>query len=268
MDERAVPPSETPDRPRLARRSLQPGIVAALVALLPPALLARLTTARAQDSVRDEVTLRLRVTTNMSASLLAEQMAGPLRPGRDHPGAAGADGRPAGDRRHRPARPRRHPVDSPVAQELVGTDFSERNYYRGLRARGDTYVRAVGRPRAILLLSVRLDAVQPLADTVAAVQGVNLWVTDQRGGLLAAPGGRPPGLKAAAGEPIGRAAALPAGQAGDIDLGGQPSPVVHRRVDRSAGRCSRPCCSCPSTAWGPSRPTCRAPAWAWPCPGA
>jgi hypothetical protein len=40
MDERAVPPSDKPDRPRLARRSLQLGIVATLVALLPLALLA------------------------------------------------------------------------------------------------------------------------------------------------------------------------------------------------------------------------------------
>jgi hypothetical protein len=43
--------------------------------LVPLALLARLTTARAQDAVRDEVALRLWVTTAMSASLLAEQLA-------------------------------------------------------------------------------------------------------------------------------------------------------------------------------------------------
>jgi signal transduction histidine kinase len=115
---------------------------------------------------------------------------------------------------------------SPVAPELVGRDFRERDYYRGLVAKGDggdshvseafesaqvghplvvtiaTYVRdasAAGRPRAIL--------------------------------LLAAPGGRPPGLRPVAGEPIGRTASLGTGLVDDLDLGGQPSLVVHRPVD-------------------------------------
>jgi hypothetical protein len=166
MDERAGPPSAVPEAgsPRLARRSLRLGIVA----MLPLALLARLTTARAQDSVRDEVTLRLQVTTQ-HVGVAAGRADGLLRhPGRG-PGAAGAAG---------PG--------------------------RGLIVTVATYVRGTGRPRAILLLSVRLDAVQPLADTVAAVQGVDLWITDQRGKLLAA---------------------------GDIELGGEPSLVVHRKVD-------------------------------------
>jgi hypothetical protein len=90
---------------------------------------------------------------------------------------------------------------------------------------------AWGRPVAILLLGVRLDAVQPLADRVAAAQGVNLWVVDHSGRILAAPGGRPPGLPPVAGAPIGRAASIPAGQAGDVDLGGRPHLAGHRRVD-------------------------------------
>jgi signal transduction histidine kinase len=81
------------------------------------------------------------------------------------------------------------------------------------------------------VLSVRLDAVQPLADSVAAVQGVDLWVVDRSGKVLAAPGGRPPGLQPVAGEPIGRAASIPTGAAGDVDLGGRPNLVVPRRVD-------------------------------------
>jgi hypothetical protein len=72
MDERAAAPRA---ESRLGRRSLRLGLVATLVALVPLALLARLTTDRAQDAVRDEVALRLRVTTGMSASLLAEQLA-------------------------------------------------------------------------------------------------------------------------------------------------------------------------------------------------
>jgi hypothetical protein len=72
MDERAAAPRA---ENRLGRRSLRLGLVATRVALVPLGLLARLTTDRAQDAVRDEVALRLRVTTTMSASLLAEQLA-------------------------------------------------------------------------------------------------------------------------------------------------------------------------------------------------
>jgi hypothetical protein len=117
------------------------------------------------------------------------------------------------------------PRSSPVAPELVGKDFSGRDYYKGLVAAGDTYVseafesaqaghpfvvtiatyvrapgrddRTPGKSLAIIVLAIELDAVQPLADSVAAVQGVNLWVADQRGKLLAAPTGRPSGLRPA-----------------------------------------------------------------------
>ncbi len=60
----------------LARRSIQLGLVATLVGLLPLVLLAKLTIAHAQDAVRDEVATRLRVTTALSAALLAEQLEG------------------------------------------------------------------------------------------------------------------------------------------------------------------------------------------------
>jgi hypothetical protein len=58
MDERTPTPRAIPG---LARRSIRLGLVATLVALLPLVLLARLTMARAQDAVRDEVGVRLRV---------------------------------------------------------------------------------------------------------------------------------------------------------------------------------------------------------------
>jgi hypothetical protein len=73
MDEHTPTPRATPG---LAGPSLRLGLVATLVALLPLVLLARLTTARAQDAVRDEVGVRPRVTTGLAASLLAEQLAG------------------------------------------------------------------------------------------------------------------------------------------------------------------------------------------------
>ena len=283
MDERAAAPRA---QDRLGRRSLRLALVAVLVALVPLALLARLTTARAQDAVRDEVALRLRVTTAMSASLLAEQVAGfvtlaEAEAGRARLVRAVGSGDPArvdgaevgreltalSGSRDGIAATGLLDVDgvllaSPEAPDLVGKDFTHRDYYRGLVAKGpaaDAYVSeafesaqsgrplivtvatwvrapasqggAPGRPAAILVLSVRLDAVQPLADSVAGVQGVHLWVVDRSGKVLAAPGGRPPGLPPVAGEPIGRAASIPAGQAGDVDLGGEPNLVVHRRVD-------------------------------------
>jgi hypothetical protein len=239
LDERAPTPRTTP---RLARRSIQLALVASLVALLPLILLARLTTARAQDAVRDEVAVRLRVTTAMSAALLAGQLAGfvtliEAEAKRPTLVRAVAGGVPA---RFDKAEIQRELAallaardglagtglfdldgvlrSSPVAPELVGKDFSGRDYYKGLVATGDThvseafesaqaghpfvvtiatYVRAQGKPLAIIVLGIELDAVQPLADSVAAVQGVNLWVADQRGKLLAAPTGRPSGLRPA-----------------------------------------------------------------------
>jgi signal transduction histidine kinase len=273
MDEHAPTPRAIPG---LARRSLRLGLVATLVALLPLLLLARLTMARAQDAVRDEVGVRLRVTTTMAASLLAEQL-GPFttlveaearRPRLVRAVAARFD-TPAIGRELTALLASRDDgiaatglldldgvlVSSPVAPELVGKDFSGRDYFKGLVAKSDTYVSEAfvsaqaghpfvvtiatyvrapthgGKPLAVLVLAVELDAVQPLVDSVAAAQGVDLWVADQRGKLLAAPGGRPPGLKPVAGEPIGRAASLGDGQPGDLDLGGEAVTVVQRRVD-------------------------------------
>ena len=146
--------------PGLARRSLRLGLVATLVALLPLVLLARLTMARAQDAVRDEVGVRLRVTTTMAASLLAEQLGGFVtlveaearRPRLVRAVAAGDpsrfDGREIG-RELAALIASRDGLggtglfdldgvlrNSPVAPELVGKDFSGRDYYQGLVATG------------------------------------------------------------------------------------------------------------------------------------
>jgi signal transduction histidine kinase len=280
MDEHTPTPRAVPG---LARRSLRLGLVATLVALLPLVLLARLTMARAQDAVRDEVGVRLRVTTAMAASFLAEQLGGfatlveaaAKRPRLVRAVAAGDTSGfddPEIGRQLAALVTSRDGIagtglfdldgvllSTPTSPELVGRNFSARDWYKGLVAKGDTYVseafesaqaghpfvvtvatyvrapspdgKTPGRRLAILLLGVKLDAVQPLADSVAAAQGVSLWVADQRGKLLAAPGGRPPGLEPVAGHPIGRAASLPTGQPGDLDLGGTAVTVVHRRVD-------------------------------------
>src|SRR6266540_195913 len=211
-------------KPRLARRSIQLGLVATLVALLPLVLLARLTIDRAQDAVRDEVAVRLRVTTALSASLLAEQLAGFVtlaeaeakRPqllravSSSDPtqfDAAEVDRELTALLASRDGLASSGLFDlggvlrgSPVAPELVGRDFSMRDYYRGLLASGDTYVseafesaqaghplivtiatyvrapspdgRTPGRPLAILVLGIELDVVhqrvEPLGWTVFA----------------------------------------------------------------------------------------------------
>jgi signal transduction histidine kinase/DNA-binding response OmpR family regulator len=269
-------------RLRLARRSIQLGLVAALVALLPLVLLARLTTARAQDAVREEVGARLRLTTALSASLLAEQLAGfttlvEADATRPRLVRAVADGDPArfdGAEIERQLEALLASRDGlagaglvdldgvlrgiPGSPELIGRSFRARDWYRGLVTSRRTYVseafrsaqkghplvvtiatyvraaspegRPPGRPLAILVAGVRLDAVQALADSVAAVQGVDLWVADQRGKLLAAPGGRPAGLNPVATQPIGAAASLPAGQLDDVDVAGRATLVVRQQV--------------------------------------
>ena len=276
----ASPPRDS--RLGLWRRSIRLGVLAVLAALLPLMLLAQLTTARGQDAVHDEVAARLGLTTALSSALLAEQMGavvGLVEAAAERPQLVRAV--PRGD-------PTRFDVAEialelkalvaardglagaavadldgvlrgGTAPELIGEDFSARDWYRGLVARGDTYVseafesrlnghplvvtiatyvrrtsaegRPVGAPAAILVAGVELDAVQTFADGVAAVQGVRLWVTDQRGTLLARHGGRPGRLSAVAGEPIGPAAFFPVGQLAELDVGGQATLVVRQRVD-------------------------------------
>jgi signal transduction histidine kinase/DNA-binding response OmpR family regulator/HPt (histidine-containing phosphotransfer) domain-containing protein len=267
----------------LALRSIRLALVATLVAALPLVLLARLTTVRAQDALRDEVSARLRLTTVMSASLLAEQLQSYITlleadAKRPRLLQALADGNPA---RFDDAEVRRqleamqasrdgiagtglldlHGIllHSPVAPALVGRDFSGRDYYKGLTASGRTYVseafasaqpghpfvvtiatyvrapgadgRTLGKRLAIMVMGVKLDAVQTLADSVARLQHVDLWVADRRSKLLATPGGRPPGLTAIADEPIGQAARDPLGQLTEVDLGGARTVVVRQAVE-------------------------------------
>jgi signal transduction histidine kinase/CheY-like chemotaxis protein/HPt (histidine-containing phosphotransfer) domain-containing protein len=256
--------------------------VASLAALFPLVLLAQLTAASAQDAVRDEVEARLRLTTALSRGLLAEQMGavvGLIEAAAERPqlvrAVAGGDPAEFDDAeialeletlaaaRDGLAGTALADLDgvlrgTPTAPELIGRDFSARDWYRGLVARGDTYVseafesaqknhplvvtiatyirapspdgRTPDAPAAILLAGVELDAVQTFAEGVAAVQGVRLWVTDQRGTLLARPGGRPARLSPATGEPVGTAVSLPVGQLAELDVGGEATLVVRQQV--------------------------------------
>jgi signal transduction histidine kinase/CheY-like chemotaxis protein/HPt (histidine-containing phosphotransfer) domain-containing protein len=285
LNEQSPPSPERPAsaRPRLARRSIQVAVLATVAALLPLVLLANLTTTRAAGAVRDEVSKRLRLTTAMSGDLIAEQLDGisdlvEADATRPRLIAAVADGDPVhfDDReitlqlealqasRKEFAAAALLDLDgvirgAPVAPELVGQDFSTRDYYRGLVSSGDTYVseafesaqkthpllvsiatyvrgpsrseRKPGKPLAILVAGVKLDDVDAFAEKVAAVRGVDVWVADQRGTLLATPEGRPARLTALVDEPIGQAASLAAGKVGEIDLRDETMLVVHEPVD-------------------------------------
>jgi signal transduction histidine kinase/CheY-like chemotaxis protein len=144
---------------------------------------------------------------------------------------------------------------SATSPQLIGRDFSDRGYFQGVVATGEpfvsgvfasastgatryvvsiaAYVRAesagagpVGRPLAVLVASIGLDDIQTVVDDLARAQGVNLWVTDQNGIVVAKPGGLPSNLEPVADEQIGAAATLPSGELGAIGLDANEALVV------------------------------------------
>jgi len=152
----------------------------------------------------------------------------------------------------------------PSSPELVGRDFSSRGYFKGVVATHGTYVseafvsavashpfvvsiatyvrgsspdgRGPGPPLAVLAASVQLDEVQHIVDNVVAVQGVNLWIADQKSQLVAAPGGHPTALRQVADMPIGAAASVAPGRLTRRLVDGQDLLVVRQRIDPLAGR--------------------------------
>lgn len=146
----------------------------------------------------------------------------------------------------------------PGAPELRGQDFSGRGYFKGVVATGGTYVseafvsavqahpfvvsiatyvrapatggQALGPPLGVLASSVELGEVQEIVDNVAAVQDVNLWIADQKGRLVAAPGGRPTALLPVASAPIGSVAEVPVGRLVDVDDGGEDLLALRHQV--------------------------------------
>jgi signal transduction histidine kinase/CheY-like chemotaxis protein len=258
------------------------GALAVLGALVPLVVLATLTLTKSEAAVRHEVAARLRLTTSLSSALIAEQVGsivslieGAAR--RPRLVQALADGHP--DRfdhaeidqqlqalqeyRHGRTTPGLLDLDGvlrgiPGAPELIGQDFSNRGYFKGVVATGGTYVseafvsavrarpfvvsiatyvrapapagQSLGPPLGLLAASVELGEVQEIVDNVAAVQGVNLWIADQRGRLVAAPGGRPTALVPVAGAPIDAVAAVPVGRLVGVDDGGQRLLAVRQQV--------------------------------------
>ena len=144
---------------------------------------------------------------------------------------------------------------SATSAQNIGRDFSDREYFRGVVRTGEpfvsgafagasagptryvvsiaAYVRAVGldggalgTPLAVLVVSIGLDDIQAIVEDVARAQGVNLWVTDQNGNVVARPGDLPVSLEPAVDEDIGAATALPSGELGVIGLGTGEALVV------------------------------------------
>ncbi len=122
----------------------------------------------------------------------------------------------------------------PPTPEIVGRDFSRRDWYRGLEATGGpymseayqaaiagnpvvvaaaAYVRTTpntlddgGDAVGILVLFYDLDAIGELARTVSPLAGVEVTVTDQQGTVLAAPGPPAPALISKRHDPVVAAA--------------------------------------------------------------
>jgi signal transduction histidine kinase/DNA-binding response OmpR family regulator len=213
-----------------------------LVSLVPVGLLAYASTALSDRAVREEVRARLRSTAAVSSAFLEKDLQSLAElvhsyAGRPYLVAALGDGDPASydhdavnlqlaqltEARSGLAGAFVTHVDGrltnvvPPTPEIVGKDFSFRDWYRGVTATGRPYVSEAyrtaivgsplvvaaasyvragssdgvqGRPLAILAVTYRLDAIKALAQSVAGPRGLQLNVTDQHGLVVS---GRGPG---------------------------------------------------------------------------
>jgi signal transduction histidine kinase/CheY-like chemotaxis protein len=210
-----------------------------VVGLVPLGLLAYLSTDLAADAMKDRVEESMEASAAMSALYINEELQGLIEVDEafaDRPylvdALAGGDAR----RYDRPkiratleelARVRRgigttfiadtsgRLIDIvPETPSIVGKDFSFRDWYKGVTARGKPYVsqayrsQAAGEPLVvavaapiwaggdegeggrrlgILVAAYRIDTIQAFAERFARTRGVGLTVTDQRGVVVADP---------------------------------------------------------------------------------
>jgi len=115
----------------------------------------------------------------------------------------------------------------PATPEIVGVDFSSRDWCKGVKSTGRPYISEAYRtaisgqplvvavasivhavsgdasspPLGVLATVVSLDSIRVLTDQLAAVQGIHLTVTDQRGTLLSAGTASPDGLTSVESDP-------------------------------------------------------------------
>lgn len=126
----------------------------------------------------------------------------------------------------------------PPTPSIVGDDFAFRDWYRGVMSSGRPYVseayitqatgnervvaiaapvrdeKGQGEMRGILVAGISLGHIQRFVDRFDERHGVSVTVTDQRGVVVATPGGVPPDLVSRRGDP--RIAAALAGRAGVV----------------------------------------------------
>jgi len=228
------------------------------VSLGPVALLAYASTALADSAVRGEVKARLRSTSSVSAAFLErdlQSLAELVESYAERPYlvAALGDGDPArfdndavnlqlsqlAQARTGLAGAFVTQVDGPLTNvvpatpQIVGKDFSFRDWYKGLTASGRPYVSeayktaiagnplvvaaaafvragpaggVAGRPIAIIAVTYRLDAIKALAQEVASTRGLRLNVTDQHGLVVSGLTGTRTGLVSRRDDPLVAAA--------------------------------------------------------------
>ena len=224
----------------------------AVLSMVPLVLLTYATIRLANQTAVQEVTARVRTTSAVTAVLLQQQLqavsdltesyaARPLL------SEALADGNPEHFRgdvislqlaQLRGPRPRisgafltdascRLTHVEPATPEIIGADFSFRDWCTGVKATGRPYISEAYRtaisgqqlvvavasivhavsgdasspPLGILATIVSLDSIRALTDQLAAVQGIRLTVTDQRGTVLSGRANSPDGLTSVASDP-------------------------------------------------------------------
>ncbi len=264
---------------RLLRRrpTLRLISLALLASLVPLAVLTYFTIYLAERAVVDEVEARVQTTAAVTSVLIQEQMEGladlttsygnrPILIAALGQGDSAAYDEPAIVRQLTElagARPgisgafvtdvscRLTQVD-PLTPEIVGVDFSFRDWCRGVTTTGRPYVseayrtavagqplvvavavmvRSVettgadgvvpGRPIGILAVTYRLDALSAFATDLGEAQGVQLLLTDQRGSVLVGDGGDRSGgdVPSALSDPRVRAALDYRTGTGRVDMG-------------------------------------------------
>ena len=266
--DREAAPGDTAPRPRSGRR-----LVAFFLALsfLPLALLTYSSVNLADQAVRREVDRQLTSTSTVSAAFLEQHMEGLAELTQSYaqrPSLLGAIGTGDPDRFDSAAieshlsqlQQARAEIQGafvtdltgrltqvvPATPEIVGKDFSFRDWYKGVTATGrpyiseayetaiegrplvvavGTYLRSPGvdgrpgEPRGILAVTYRLDALQRFVSQAAKAHGTRLTLTDQRGIVLAMPGRAPTGLVSSREEPA--VAAALSGRSGHATRSGQ-----------------------------------------------
>ena len=131
----------------------------------------------------------------------------------------------------------------PPRPGIIGQDFSYRDWYKGVLATGkpyvsEAYISAItgnprvtavaapvktadgsGRTLGIVVSAYDVNALEQYVESFAKVQGIGIITTDQRGVLIAAPGGLPAGLVSARNDT--RVSAALAGRSGVVHVGGR-----------------------------------------------